>query len=200
MTLSNALPGHLDVGAHLSPHEGACLMEAVSAAAGEPWSDAPVCTHPLVAHVARLVNDTVGDRARDGLLALVPELTAPSRRDPASYAEVAHACTGYALGFTRSLLLVHLHHVTERQLRLAPAGRGTDGRRLMPGAWFRHGPAFRAVEAAVGACVGLPADERDERLTAILRRAVLVAVRAPGRIRTCDARLRKGCRAVQRVW
>ena len=180
MTLANALPGHLEVGAHLGPDEGACLMEAVSAAAGEPWSDAPVCTHPLVAHLARLVNDTVGDRARDELLALVPQLTAPSRRDPATYAEVARTCTGYALGFSRSLLLVHLHHVAERQLRPASAGqRVTDGRRLMPGAWFRHGPAFRAVEAAVGACVGLPAGERDQRLTAMLRRAVLVAVVPP---------------------
>jgi hypothetical protein len=185
MTLANALPGHLDVGAHLGPDEGACLMEAVSAAAGEPWSDAPACTHPLVAHVARLVNDTVGDRARDELLALVPQLTVPSRRDPASYAEVAHACTGYALGFTRSLLLVHLHLVAERQLR--PAGRGAAGRRLMPDAWFRHGPAFRAVEAAVGACVGLPAAERDERLTAMLRRAVRVAVEPPARLGTASA-------------
>lgn len=176
MTFANALPGHLDVGAHLSPDEGACLMEAVSAAAGEPWSDAPACSHPLVAHVARLVNDAVGDRARDELLALVPVLAAPSRRDPATYAEVAHACTDYALGFNRSLLLVHLHHVTARQLRPASAGRGTDGRRLMPRAWFRHGPAFRAVEASVAACVGLPADERDRRLTALLRRAVRVAV------------------------
>ena len=34
------------VGAHLVPEDGACVMEAVSKAAGEPWSDTPACTHP----------------------------------------------------------------------------------------------------------------------------------------------------------
>lgn len=173
MTLAHALPTHLDVGAHLGPDEGACLMEAVSAFAGEPWSDAPACTHPLVAHVARLVNDAVGDRTRDDLLALVPQLTAPSRRDPASHAEVALACTGYALGVTSSLLLLHLHHLAERQLHGPPGAN--RARWLMPGGWYRHGPALRAVEVAVGACAGLRAAERDRHLTAMLRRAVLVA-------------------------
>jgi hypothetical protein len=35
----------------------ACLMEAVAQHTGQPWSDHPSCSHPLVAHVARLVND-----------------------------------------------------------------------------------------------------------------------------------------------
>lgn len=48
-------------GAH-SPTEGvACVMEYVSVLAGEMWSDSPSCTHPLLAAVARNVNDSIGD-------------------------------------------------------------------------------------------------------------------------------------------
>jgi hypothetical protein len=56
------------VGAHLVPADGACLMEAVSQAAGEPWSDTPACTHPLLSHLARLVNDASSDQGRQELV------------------------------------------------------------------------------------------------------------------------------------
>ena len=39
-------PVGLSAGAHLSPDEGTCLMEAVSVAAHLPWSDAPSSTRP----------------------------------------------------------------------------------------------------------------------------------------------------------
>ncbi|MQA96287.1 MAG: hypothetical protein GEV11_17180 [Streptosporangiales bacterium] len=49
-------------------------MELASVLAGEPWSDHPRCAHPLLAAIARLVNDSVSDGARDSLLPLVPEV------------------------------------------------------------------------------------------------------------------------------
>ena len=69
----------LSRGKHRSPRKGACFMEMASYLAGERWSDHPRCTHPLLASVARLVNDLtsghqpaasgrvdpVGDRADD---------------------------------------------------------------------------------------------------------------------------------------
>ena len=42
-------------------------MEVTSVLAGERWTDAPRCTHPLLAAVARLVNDELGDERRQVL-------------------------------------------------------------------------------------------------------------------------------------
>jgi hypothetical protein len=49
-------------------------MEYTSYLAGEKWSDHPVCTHPLVAELARQVNDFISDDARQQLVELVPDL------------------------------------------------------------------------------------------------------------------------------
>src|SRR3954470_8151028 len=62
----------LSRGKHRSPKKGACFMELSSFLAGEPWSDHPSCTHPLLASLARDVNDHVGDTARSRLAPLIP--------------------------------------------------------------------------------------------------------------------------------
>ncbi len=49
-------------------------MEFASYLAGERWSDHPACTHPLLAELARRVNDCISDRSRQGLVVLVPEV------------------------------------------------------------------------------------------------------------------------------
>ena len=54
----------LSTGRHRNPRKGACFMEMASYLAGERWSDHPSCTHPLLAAVAREVNDHLSDRAR----------------------------------------------------------------------------------------------------------------------------------------
>lgn len=64
----------LGAGRHRRPRQGACLMELVSVLAGERWTDAPHCTHPLLARLARLVNDAVSDAARPPLSLLAPTL------------------------------------------------------------------------------------------------------------------------------
>ncbi len=46
-------------------------MEFASFLAGERWSDHPSCTHPLVAALARDVNDLTTDTGRDELMPLV---------------------------------------------------------------------------------------------------------------------------------
>lgn len=71
------LPDTLPVlsrGRHLDPADGGCLMEIASVLAGERWSDSPRCTHPVLAAVARLVNDAVSDTARPQLAGMVPDL------------------------------------------------------------------------------------------------------------------------------
>src|SRR4051812_19884283 len=57
----------LSVGAHESPDQGSCVMEAVSIVAGEPWSDRPECVSPLVARFLRRWNDTLPWRPRQAL-------------------------------------------------------------------------------------------------------------------------------------
>jgi hypothetical protein len=62
----------LSRGKHRSPRKGACFMEFASLLAGERWSDHPECTHPLLAAVARHVNDYSSDAGRSRLADLIP--------------------------------------------------------------------------------------------------------------------------------
>ncbi len=61
-------------GAHARPEDGACLMEYVSILAGEKFSDRPGCTHPVLATVARNVNDRLADADRHLLVPLIGRL------------------------------------------------------------------------------------------------------------------------------
>lgn len=183
---SEPVPAVLGRGAHLAPDDGTCLMEAVSVAARLPWSDAPPCTHPVVAQLARLVNDATTDAGRQHLAALVPAL-ARSRVEPGQQvmvaARVAVACTEQALRWAPSTLLTHLHWVACLALEheLARQAISPDGSSPREG-WHRWsqrlfigGPAARAVEVSVAWSRKLPAAERDEALAGLLRRAVETA-------------------------
>jgi hypothetical protein len=185
-------PADLSAGAHLSPAEGTCLMEAVSVAAQLPWSDSPPCTHPLLAHLARLVNDSVSDRGRRRLAVLVPDLRSahPATPTDAGYvsARIATTCTARALRIHPSLLLVFLHHsacaALERERRLRSpdpeaahgpgAGAAPDVLTKVRRGLFGRGPAMRAVEAAVAACCHLDEGDRDRALVGMLEEALSV--------------------------
>ncbi len=62
----------LSRGRHRSARRGACFMEFASFLAGERWSDHPSCTHPLLAQLARQVNDLISDEGRKQLVPLIP--------------------------------------------------------------------------------------------------------------------------------
>jgi hypothetical protein len=49
-------------------------MEFASFLAGEPWSDHPACTHPLLGQLARRVNDLASDHGRQELVPLIPDV------------------------------------------------------------------------------------------------------------------------------
>src|SRR5690606_30463350 len=73
----NAIPAlmpRLAAGAHRSPRRGACFMEFASFLAGERWSDHPDCTDPVLAALAREVNDRPPDSRRDELLVHIPRV------------------------------------------------------------------------------------------------------------------------------
>jgi hypothetical protein len=64
----------LSRGKHRNPRRGACFMEMASFMAGERWSDHPACTHPLLADLARMVNDIVSNRSRSQLVPMIPSV------------------------------------------------------------------------------------------------------------------------------
>jgi hypothetical protein len=72
-------------------------MEMASYLAGERWSDHPRCTHPLVATVARLVNDQTSDEHRSRLADLIPSVIGLTTTDPHADARIALRCATSAL-------------------------------------------------------------------------------------------------------
>jgi hypothetical protein len=72
----------LSRGKHRNPRKGACFMELVSFMAGERWSDHPACTHPLLASLARLVNDYTTDDGRHCLVDLIPNVIGLTSDEP----------------------------------------------------------------------------------------------------------------------
>jgi hypothetical protein len=76
-----ALLPMLSRGKHRNPRKGACFMEFASLLAGERWSDHPACTHPLLAAVARHVNDHTSDAGRQRLADLIPSVVGLTGED-----------------------------------------------------------------------------------------------------------------------
>ncbi len=92
----------LSRGKHRNPKKGACFMELASYLAGEPWSDHPSCTHPLLASLARDINDHVGDYARSRLAPHIPEVIGLKGNDPRVDAWIAREAALAALPVTAS--------------------------------------------------------------------------------------------------
>ncbi len=110
MTGVTRLPA-LTRGHHQDLSEGACLMELASLAVGEPWSDHPACVHPVLAAVARGVNDGVTDACRPRLGALIRQMIGTAAQgtvdDQRAYldrsARITMRCATVALGQTAVL-------------------------------------------------------------------------------------------------
>jgi hypothetical protein len=72
-------------------------MELASYLAGERWSDHPACTHPLLAALARDVNDYTSDAGRGRLAGLIPSVIGLTGDDLHIDARVALLCARTAL-------------------------------------------------------------------------------------------------------
>ncbi len=59
----------LSKGKHVSPEDGACVMELASMLAGETFSDHPACACPVIASFLRAYNDSLDDDRRQDLYA-----------------------------------------------------------------------------------------------------------------------------------
>ena len=144
-------------------------MEYVSVLAGERFSDGPRCTDPMLAALARLVNDATSDSGRDRLGALAPGLAAAHRSDaPGSAALVLAVLLRVQAAVGRSRRL-------ERDVRRAPRHllRTPTRERAAPWSWctdlaHRHGAGRRRLIAAVEATAALAAPVRDALLYDLL--------------------------------
>ncbi len=72
-------------------------MEFASYLAGERWSDHPACTHPLLAALARHVNDCTSNAGRQRLVELVPSVIGLTSDDPHVDARIALRAAATAL-------------------------------------------------------------------------------------------------------
>jgi hypothetical protein len=182
-------------GKHRNPRRGACFMEFASLLAGERWSDHPRCTHPVLAALARSVNDVTSDDARPLLAPLVPEVIGTDSDDPRVAPELAALTCEFALGHVRDrharfLLAVAL--LSARRLLvetpaadsdpLGPGGILTPMERAAAEAYvdrFRLSPRFYRRKGAQGvvenAVVSMAADhtpQTDAALRELLGRAI----------------------------
>lgn len=87
----------LSPGRHRNPKRGACFMEMASYLAGERWSDHPACTHPLLADLARRVNDLSSDAGRRQLAPMIPSVIGRLGNGPEAEARMAWRCATTAL-------------------------------------------------------------------------------------------------------
>jgi len=109
----------LSRGKHRNPRRGGCFMEMASYLAGERWSDRPACTHPLLAAVARDVNDYTSDAGRARLVGLIPSVIGLTGDDLHIDARIALACARLALpvvAASRQQVLAVSVVVSERML------------------------------------------------------------------------------------
>ncbi|HTK65823.1 MAG TPA: hypothetical protein VL595_25800 [Pseudonocardia sp.] len=166
----------LQMGSHQHPDDGMCLMEYVSMLAGQAFSDAPRCTDPLVAELARLVNDHIGEQARDSLVGIAPRLVTLPRAGRPGAPAIVLAALDVVLRERpdRRDLLRH----RRRALRIATSGspRASSIERIRA-ALYRRGSARHALACAVYVAsehLGPEAD-RDAVLAAMLERAVETA-------------------------
>lgn len=72
-------------------------MEYASLLAGEKWSDHPGCTHPLLASLARQVNDHISDDARARLVTFIPSVIGLKSDDPTIDVRIAIRCAAMAI-------------------------------------------------------------------------------------------------------
>jgi hypothetical protein len=201
---SSSLPDGIPVlsrGRHRTPRRGACFMELASVLAGERWSDHPACTHPVLAELARMVNDRTHDAERQELLLLVPSVVG-RRGDESTWLRVSVAVAGRVVldvpEPTQRVLaggLLQAEQLCSRDPSLADTRRDAQvALSLVPGAvaWvdglfvrtpisrkaFARHSAPTMVRHAVDGVVATGTPDVDRRLRALLE-AGIAAVPAP---------------------
>ena len=158
-------------GRHAHPRKGGCLIEVVgSLGGGGPWTDRPARVDPVLATLARAVNDLSSDLARPALAPLIPWLVTPGRTGPAARAQlaVATAVAAAAVSFTDPTIAGRLAAAIGATAALTDPNGGRSAahtRRCR-----RH--AAELVRLAAATVTRGPADRRDASLRHLLTVAI----------------------------
>ncbi|GAA2280412.1 hypothetical protein GCM10010234_16620 [Streptomyces hawaiiensis] len=176
--------------AHLHPDDGACLMEVAALLASGRFTDSPPGTHPALAALARVVDDSVGDSARHALWPLAADL-ADAHPPGRGYAPllVGRVVDAARLVRPSSRPLTRYGRACRRRAeRVSHAPAGGAAVRIADLLWWR-GPGRRHLEHALRVLCAAP--DADQRLSGLLRLAVAQAreyrdQRAPGREVPCN--------------
>lgn len=166
----------LQRGRHRKPEDGACVMEYVSVLSGGRFTDHPRCTHPALATLARLVNDWIDDeKMRSELALLAPELIGTGRGDLRTTHCVVASCLSAGMA-VRPLPPSAMDQLIRSQKRIHELGRGSRWARVRLTCWQLLNPAGvmvgSAFQVTIGQLRGLPRQEQNTRLCALLRHAV----------------------------
>lgn len=195
----------LSRGRHRNPRKGACLMELASLLAGERFSDHPRCAHPVLAAIARSVNDCTTDTGRPALAPLAPAVIGTDSEDPGLGPALVRLCCRRALErgdirgrFVVSVGLLSAQHQLDRldgrdpssaeevlyplvaQREVRDADRFVRGVRASTRYYRRRG----AQEAAVCAVLALASEQGPA--TDVALRALLVEAIALTRARVAE--------------
>ncbi|MFJ4280540.1 hypothetical protein [Streptomyces massasporeus] len=160
--------------AHLNPEDGACLMEAAAVLSSGRFTDSPSGTHPALAALARVVNDSVGDDARRALWPLAADLAdaRPAGRDYAPLLVGSVVDAALLVRPASRRLERHGRACRARATRLAHAPAGGPAARIGDLLWWR-GPGRRRLERALGVLCAGP--DADQLLPGLLREALAQA-------------------------
>lgn len=124
----------LAAGRHASPTDGGCFMEIASLLAGETWSDYPATTDPVLALLARAVNDYTSDAGRRDLVPLIPDVVGTNTGDPRVPITVVALVADYALTHGSQAHADTLRETADSVRRLDPPDPDMQGMR----AWHRR--------------------------------------------------------------
>lgn len=198
----------LSAGRHRTASRGACFMEYASFLAGERWSDRPACTHPLLASLARDVNDLTTDARRSDLLPLVPRVVglypaqevyaaeiavlAASAALPIASMERQRALAAGVISLVRRAGDERLVSIADEALDSVPDTRRW-AQRYVAEVYTTRGPWASAAEAIVHtstvgialACVGDPETHLKDLLVAAIEageRSIVRTSAAPDRV------------------
>lgn len=165
-------------GQHTNPGSGGCLLEVVGSLTGGPWTDRPACVDPVLAALARSVNDLSSDWARPGLAPLIPWLVTPAAGDPVRLAatltvRAADAALRIADPLTAQRLAADVDDATallaDDTTRLGRLAR-----------WRRRRRAIVSVRSAAAAVAQTAPERRDAELRRLLADAIDQARRLDG--------------------
>jgi len=182
----------LGAGVHLAPEDGVCLMEYVSVLAGERFTDSPRCTQPMLALLARLVNDTVDVGFRSRLAPLAADLSVLGRADAVGSARLVLTVVRRARAAApANSRLRRAERRAQRQLQRVtrPGGLGRLAGALSP--VHMRGAGRHRLTTAVGAVADAPWGDRidrDRALLELLQLAMTVVRGGSAGQRTCRVR------------